>query len=238
MASVSIKPLDGPGGYLRWKESLLLRAHTLGVARVLFEDRPTGGDEAAAKTWARNDAVCRGHILATLSDRLLPDYARFATAAELWRALARTYDVETPRVWRDKFKQFNFDEGTGEVLLEQLAHAEALAMAAKLPDDFVADELCGKLPEGVSTRVIMRSGPDNEMGMSLVWDAARAVVSTGVEPELLWETTAMAEDAEGCYSDDPKPEQNTVCWNCSKPGHIARNCGEPGRVTRKRWRRA
>ena len=89
MALVPIKQLDGPCGYLRWKESVLLRVHTLGVARVLFEDRPTGDDaaaQAAAKKWARDDAVCRGHILATLSDRLLPDYQRFATPADLWRA--------------------------------------------------------------------------------------------------------------------------------------------------------
>ena len=78
MATLPIKPLDGAGGYLRWKESLLLRVHTLGVAHVLFEACPAGagaGHEAAtAKKWARDDAVCRGHILATLSDRLLPDH--------------------------------------------------------------------------------------------------------------------------------------------------------------------
>ena len=97
MALVPIKQLDSPCGYLRWKESVLLRVHTLGVARVLFEDRPTGDDDAAAqaaaKKWARDDAVCRGHILATLSDRLLPDYQRFATAADLWRAQARTVSI-------------------------------------------------------------------------------------------------------------------------------------------------
>ena len=85
--TLPIKPLDGAGGYLRWKESLLLRMRirTLSVAHVVFEARPAGAgagaggdnDEAAAKKWARDDAVCRGHILATLSDCLLPDYALF-----------------------------------------------------------------------------------------------------------------------------------------------------------------
>ncbi|CAO2201849.1 unnamed protein product [Urochloa humidicola] len=98
MASPPIKHLHVHGRYLCWKESLLLRAHTLGVARVLFDARPANdGDEAAAKKWARDDAVCRGHILAALSDRLLPDYARFATAVDLWRALERTYDSTTCR---------------------------------------------------------------------------------------------------------------------------------------------
>ncbi|KAF8772835.1 hypothetical protein HU200_005219 [Digitaria exilis] len=93
MALLPIKPLNGHGGYLRWKESMLLRLHTLGVARVLSDDRPfaaDGDDAATAKKWAHDDAICRGHILHALSDRLLPDYARFATAADLWRALART----------------------------------------------------------------------------------------------------------------------------------------------------
>jgi hypothetical protein len=147
MASLPIKPLDGAGGYMRWKESLLLRVHTLGVAYVLSEARPAGaGHEAAAKKWARDDAVCRGHILFTLSDRLLPDYARFATAAELWRALARTYDVEVPSYWRDMFYEFCFDRSTADVFLEQLAHAEALGAAAELSDGTVAFGLRRKIP--------------------------------------------------------------------------------------------
>ncbi|RCV31104.1 hypothetical protein SETIT_6G150000v2 [Setaria italica] len=232
MALFTIKQLDGPGDYLRWKESVLLRVHTLGVARALSEPRPAGdgaGEDGvaqeAARKWARDDAVCRGHVLTTLSDRLLPDYARYATAADLWRALARTYDVEAPRAWRDRFDAFEFDEGAGDVLLEQIAHAEALGVAAKLPDDRVADALCGKLPEVVGAAVIIRSGPDNEMGMSLVWDVARRVVASGIGPEHLWKTAAMGdEDQEGSYFDGQKPEQNTGRRNRGEHGHVARNC--------------
>ncbi|KAF8702058.1 hypothetical protein HU200_033403 [Digitaria exilis] len=188
MALLPIKPLNGHGGYLRWKESMLLRLHTLGVAGVLSDDLPAaaaGDDAAAAKTWAHDDAICRGHILHALSDRLLPDYARFATAADLWRALARTYD--------DRFDAFELDMGTGEVLLEQIAHAEALGVAAELPDDYVARKLRAKLPEAMGYAVVIRSGPD-ESGMSLVWDVARRGVASGAEPEWLWMTTAMVDD--------------------------------------------
>ncbi|CAO2191465.1 unnamed protein product [Urochloa humidicola] len=225
MASPPIKPLNGHGGYLRWKESLLLRAHTLGVARVLFDARPAGdGDEAAAKKWAHDDAVCRGHILAALSDRLLPDYARFATAADLWRALERTYDVQVKSDRHDEFREFYFDRSTGEVFLEQLAHAEALGAAAGLSDDSVAFRLCGKLPPAVSAAVIVRDGP-NENGMELVWKVARAVVSAGVDAEHLWATTPGMEDhEEGCYVEDPRPEQSMGSRNRGMPGNIARNC--------------
>lgn len=153
--TLPIKPLDGVSGYLRWKESLLLciRIRNLSVDHVVFEARPTGvsaggdNDEAVAKKWARDDRVCHGHILATLSNRLLPDYARFAMGAELWHALARTYHLDTPCVWRDKFDAFVFEQGSNDKLLEQIAHAEALGVAVKLPDDFIAYELCGKLPD-------------------------------------------------------------------------------------------
>ncbi|CAD6265461.1 unnamed protein product [Miscanthus lutarioriparius] len=136
-----IEPLDGPDGYLRWKESVLLRLHTLGVAHVLSDDPPApapalpAGDvasRATAKKWARDDAVCRGHILAALSDRLLPDYARHGTGRAVWQAVARTYDlgVATPSVSWQRFLDFHFDDDEDASLLEQIAHAEALAAAA------------------------------------------------------------------------------------------------------------
>ncbi|XP_066351010.1 uncharacterized protein [Miscanthus floridulus] len=180
MATLPIKPLDGAGGYLRWKESLLLRVHTLGVAHVLFEVRPAGAgdnDEAAAKKWSRDDALCRGHILCTLSDHLLPDYARFATAAELWRALARTYDVKVPSYWRDRFREFCFDRSTGDVFLEQLAHAEALGAAAELSDGAMTFELGSKIPLAMSLAV---TGGEKEL--ESIWEVARRVVSRGVDP--------------------------------------------------------
>ncbi|KAK3121728.1 hypothetical protein QOZ80_8BG0659870 [Eleusine coracana subsp. coracana] len=173
MASSPIKPLDGPGGYLRWKESMLLCAHTLGVAHVLSEDPPTGGEAVSKKKWARDDAICRGHILPTLSDRLLPDYARHATGKSLWEAVARTYDVKTRCVW-SKLEEFYFDEGGH--FLEQLAHAEALGAAAELSDDAVACLLTPKLPEMVGTGVTLRLGSDKK-GMSLVWESARRTMS-------------------------------------------------------------
>jgi hypothetical protein len=141
--------------------------HALGVACVLSEDPPTG-DEAAAEKWARHDVICRGHILATLSDRLLPDYAHHATARALWEAVARTYDVETPSVWLDKFWEFRFDEGGH--FLEQLVHTEALDATAELSDAAMALELRWKLPELVRTDVVLWPGADKR-DMSLVWES-------------------------------------------------------------------
>ncbi|KAJ1267463.1 hypothetical protein BS78_07G058100 [Paspalum vaginatum] len=146
---------------------MLLLLNTVGVAHVLSEDPPSGDDGAspeAAKKWAREDAVCRGHILAALSDRLLPDYARHATGRAVWRAVARTYDVDTPSVsWR-KFTELEFklnDDGGAPSFLEQLAHAEALGHAGQpsLPD-LVEYTLGQKLPADVASRatVVLSDG--------------------------------------------------------------------------------
>ncbi|GJN03521.1 hypothetical protein PR202_ga20976 [Eleusine coracana subsp. coracana] len=170
---------------------MLLRAHTLGVAGVLFEDTPTGSDNEAAvakKKWARDDAICRGHILATLSDRLLPDYARHATARALWDALARTYDVDTTWISKGRFNELQFDQGEPHLLLEQIAHAQALGAAAKLADDYVTDVMCDKLPEAMGTALII-TRYDDEVDMDTVWAFARRAAKMGMSQERLWRTT-------------------------------------------------
>jgi hypothetical protein len=203
--------------------------HALGVARVLSEDPPTG-DEAAAEKWARHDVICRGHILATLSDRLLPDSAHHATARALWEAVARTYDVETPSVWLDKFREFRFDEGGH--FLEQLVHAEALDATAELSDAAMALELRWKLPELVRTDVVLRPGADKR-DMSLVWEIARRNVP-GIGPERLWRTSE--ETTEDEVENQPQGGE-MVCWTCGKPGHVARNCSVAGHNDARKCRR-
>ncbi|TVU05857.1 hypothetical protein EJB05_49041, partial [Eragrostis curvula] len=186
MASVPIKPLDGEDGYLRWKESVLLLLNTADVAHVLTDDPPAGtGDDgspanaataAAAKKWVRDDAVCRGHILAALSDRLLPDYVRHATGRALWDAVARTYDVAwNPVVYEPMYQRFLlFQFEKGSPLLEQLAHAEALAATKSPPlsDAEVAGSMCRKLPEDVANAV-RECSENGGMTMDRVWKIAR-----------------------------------------------------------------
>uniref|UniRef100_A0ACD6AGA1 Uncharacterized protein n=2 Tax=Avena sativa TaxID=4498 RepID=A0ACD6AGA1_AVESA len=167
--ATTVKPLDGAEGYPRWKESVLLRLRTVCVAHVLSEGPPAGDKVTpAAKQWAQEDALCRGHILATLSDRLFPDYVRHATARDLWDAVARTYDVDVASnaAYR-RFSDFLFDEGAP--LLEQIAHAEALAADIKptLTDDCVAHEICGK------HRALLPIGVRDDISMSNVWEVAR-----------------------------------------------------------------
>ncbi|KAL6661501.1 hypothetical protein ACP70R_000885 [Stipagrostis hirtigluma subsp. patula] len=180
MAFLPIKPLDGADGYLRWKESVLLRLHTVGVAHVLSDDPPApafdGGvpaaAAAAAKKWARDDAVCRGHILAALSDRILPDYARHATGGALWRAVARTYDVEASfdsyRRSYERFLDFRFDEDAP--IPEQLAHAEAMAATADPPlsDAKMARMISVRLPGEVGSCIRLCS-INGGMSMARVW---------------------------------------------------------------------
>jgi hypothetical protein len=211
MATV-VRPLDGAEGYPRWKESVLLRLRTVRVAHVLFQDPPAGGDEGApaAEKWAHDDALCRGHILNALSDRLFPDYVRHATAREVWLAVARTYDVDTSDVARRRFLDFQFDEGAP--LLEQIAHAEALAAAADRPfsDSFVAHTLAQKVPDDMVVPLIACPG---DLSMSVVWRAAR----------ILEKHRLRREDEQQGDAAMP-PEVKRRCWTCGKNGHIARNC--------------
>ncbi|GJN03516.1 hypothetical protein PR202_ga20971 [Eleusine coracana subsp. coracana] len=213
MASLPIKPLDGGDGYHRWKESVLLRLRSVDVAHVLFDDppAPAAADPAALKKWARDDEVCRGHILAALSDRLFHDYSRHATSRALWQAVARTYDLDTMGyLWRLRLDEFRFDRDAP--LLDQIAQVEALAVAADFGnDEFLAYILSRKLQEDIGVSVTFEKDKGG-ICTERVWEVAREQVRRGMQQELETKVT-MKEYQEG-----------RVCWSCDKPGHSARNC--------------
>uniref|UniRef100_A0A0D9X7W8 CCHC-type domain-containing protein n=1 Tax=Leersia perrieri TaxID=77586 RepID=A0A0D9X7W8_9ORYZ len=218
----AVKPLNGAEEYLRWKESMLLRLHTAGVAHVLSDDPPppapasgvkeeddAGEAAAARRKWARDDAVCRGHILAALSDRVFPDYVRHATARAAWDAVGRTYDVDASRVARRMLIDIQFDADGGGVapaprLLEGIAHAEALNAATKLPlsDEELAYMLCGRLPDQVATLAITRGET-----MDDIWHVARILEARRIGRE--------------------DEELHGKCESCGQPGHQAGNCMAP-----------
>nr|CAB3480972.1 unnamed protein product [Digitaria exilis] len=214
----TITPLNGDVSYLRWKESMLLVLNTAGVAHVLTEDPPPppppscdggGGaspDAAAAaarRKWARDDAVCRGHILAGLSEAIFPDYVRHVTGRSLWRAVARTYDLDAPSVsWR-KFTEleFNFTGGGGGApsFLEQLAHAEALGIAGEPSHRDLVDYTLGqKLPADMASRAtVVLSDGSISVSMEKAWEVARIWERNRIsEEDELGVRAAMAEDEE------------------------------------------
>ncbi|CAL5002077.1 unnamed protein product [Urochloa decumbens] len=183
MATFPIKPLDGADGYLRWREMVLLGLNTASV--VLSDDPPPapsqaavdgGTHQAAKKQWVHDDAVCRGYILAALSDRLLPVYMWHGTARALWEAVACTYELDYYS-WELMFEELEF--GDDETLRERVARAEALAIAkSSFPeppsDQSVAYDVCTKLPD-VAKDAIMRGYGTTMAGytsMSGLWRSA------------------------------------------------------------------
>lgn len=136
--------------------------------------------------------------------------------------------MKTRCVWENKFSEFDFDEGGH--FLEQLAHAEALGVAAELGDDAVASLLRQKLPGVVRNSVISQMSRSKK-GMSLVWEVAERVVS-GLEPELLWNNQYSEDDLQ-----DQEQAKGRACWSCGQPGHIARNCGVARHNNAKKCRR-
>jgi hypothetical protein len=225
----AIKPLDvGSDGYLRWKETLLLHLHSIGVGHVLFEDPPPSGGSSlsfsaaatARQRWARMDAVCRGHILAALSDRLLLDYAHHGTARAVWEAVARTYDLTAaaPCVSFRRFQRFKFDDGAP--VLEQLAHLQALAADFAEPDDStVAKVVHARLPE--NARFPTAEDEGSIMTMDKVWDEARFKEEARlarIEAEIS-EAMLAAQD----------PKGHLQCWKCWRRGHLWKNCTMPDR---------
>ncbi|KAF8772831.1 hypothetical protein HU200_005215 [Digitaria exilis] len=178
MATFPVKPLDGADGCLRWKESVLLRLHTVGVAHVLSDEPPPApdGSRQAAKKWERDDAMCRGNILAALSDHLLPVYVRHGTGRALWQAVARTYEPDAT-YWKLRLEELEF--GEDETHRERVARVESLVIAGRgflnnpkpSDDGSVPYDACRKLPDVVKEAIRDRDGST----MDGLWRTAEAM---------------------------------------------------------------
>ncbi|KAL6862418.1 hypothetical protein ACP4OV_016759 [Aristida adscensionis] len=173
MAFLPIEPLDGADGYLRWKESVLLRLHTAGVAHVLSDHPPPPAgddddDEApeAAAVAAAVAAAKQSPRSRTACFRTTPATAPAGRCGAPWRA---------PTTWR------------GAPLLEQLAHAEALAIAAKdssLSGASAAHDICRRLPAEVTSMLRARIGVGNcRMTMDNLWRTVLSYEVSRLEKE-------------------------------------------------------
>ncbi|XP_051177923.1 uncharacterized protein [Lolium perenne] len=191
-----VAPLDGESGYLRWKESVLLRLHTLGLARALSEEyepeRPTVEKQRARE---RDDALCRGHILAMLSDRLLPLYAHHATAGAVWRAVGLTYDLDAG------MDVFRYDEGTP--LLENLARLQAtLAAAGKLSQILMR---CSIEFGGFPSEMAREVDKVPNVSMAGIWKIARRQVVSDRVGEVQRHARYTTDGQGSSSSDDSRP---------------------------------
>jgi hypothetical protein len=193
-----IAPLDGADGYLRWKESVLLRLRTLGTGYVLLEERPAG-ETASSVRWGRDDELSRGYILAALSDRLLPVYAHHSTARAVWRAVALTYDLDMMLLSNDKFSEFRLVEG-GEPFLEQLALLQALAASARIEEPHLFDMVKEKLPSDLS-KVVSLTFPSRPC-MDDIWEAARVGAVIDMVEENRLAQAELTTDEQGSTSSD------------------------------------
>ncbi|OAY76152.1 uncharacterized protein LOC109706543 [Ananas comosus] len=216
-----IKPLDGAAGYSRWKESILLRLRTLGLAHVLLSDTTSGDDDAAAAAaaaaaqWERDDALCRGHILHTLSDRVFALHVHRRTARALWVGLRNAYEALDPK-HRSARALAEFEFSPDAPIPEQLAEFEAVAAASgyDLSDPYVYIEASSKVAPLYPEYWMFRK----EETMDEVWRIVRLVESYNKWREQREDTEEEEEAAASIVA------RTVRCYNCGGLGHMARNC--------------
>ncbi|RLM62109.1 uncharacterized protein C2845_PM14G14510 [Panicum miliaceum] len=205
MATLHIKPLHGADGYLRWKESVLLRLHTVGVAHVLSDDPPAAGAQEARS--GRATTRCAGAASSRRSRTTCSRSTSGTAPAGLWRAVARTYKPDSFS-WQLKFEELEFRDE--ETLLERVARAEALAIAASMfletHDALVACKVCAKLPD-VAEDAIMHG---DETTMDGVWRSAQAMERV----RNCRQARVVRQEREDMISS----------WSCGMSGHVAKKC--------------
>jgi hypothetical protein len=150
------------------------------------------------KNWRereRDDALCRGHILATLSDRLLPLYAHHATAGAVWRAVGLTYDLDAG------MDAFRYDEGTP--LLENLARLQAtLAAAGKLSQILMR---CSIEFGGFPSEMAREVDKVPNVSMAGIWKIARRQVVSDRVGEVQRHARYTTDGQGSSSSDDSRP---------------------------------
>ncbi|XP_010913832.1 uncharacterized protein [Elaeis guineensis] len=222
-----IEPFNGRNHFRRWRESILLRLLTLDIAHVLSDRRPSSTD--AAKQWDRDDALCRGHILHTLADRVFDLHVHRSTAKDLWDALQYTYGVEPNTSFRRLTRFVMVDE---EPVLEQVAKFHALASEAKsqgdgLPETYLVKQLMLVLPPSWYKEPVDLLKKERDMSMDEVcWRIRQQEAFNRLVKE---DEGVDKRDNAGCKALSlrktiGKKRKAGACYNCGKSGHIARFC--------------
>ncbi|KAF8702053.1 hypothetical protein HU200_033398 [Digitaria exilis] len=136
--------------------------------------------------------MCRGHILAALSDHLLPVYVRHGTGRALWQAVARTYEPDATN-WKLMLKELEF--GEDETHRERVARVESLVIAGRgfpnnpkpSDDGSVPYDVCRKLPDVVKDAILH----GDESTMDGLWRTAEAM-ERGDRSVQIWENERIS----------------------------------------------
>ena len=126
---VKLDRFDGTN-FNHWKDKLMFILTTLKIAYVLDSNLPVFPEpksddndqiKAEYKKREKDEVLCRGHILNTLSDRLYELFTSIKSPKKIWEALELKY--RTKKQGTDKFlimKYFEFTMNDNTSLMDQV----------------------------------------------------------------------------------------------------------------------
>jgi len=155
-----IDKFDGTN-FTRWQDKMKFLFTALKIFFVLDPNlnplsEPTLEDtdaiKAERKKREKDELVCRGHILNTLSDRLYDLFTAIESPWEIWNALEAKYKTE--KIGTDKFlilKYFEFKMVDNLSVLDQMHELQVLVyklrdLSINIPESFQVGAIIAKLP--------------------------------------------------------------------------------------------